>query len=428
MSLAVKESTRDTLVRLSAPAGWVVLAITFITLVSRIMGQAVLPGDPEPWPLLAFADYRDALELPAQDLVAGLNPYDLPAFLNRHQGSQPFNVYLPQHFVFFGWLAFLPRPLAVVALGLLNTASAGWLVKEGLVRARLSLLLLPWVLSFLLIRGPLFMALRSGQIAIVVAAAAWLTLRPEASRLRPLAICLCLIKPQVGIPVLIIALCLGQLRTVLWGSLITIGMSLPALLIILSNTTPINFVKDVLENLSYSSGDEAFLSGALDIPTNIRVLGLFGSGVGVWVTTVLVLLLLGISIVLLRRSSRGDNFFEDIITWLAILGSVVILPNQRYAAAVILPLLIPALWPFRVTTERSRRSPMGVVYWIVGALLLIAIIRSETLELRLGFPEFVSASLTGWLFDVGFILLLVTGAILIVRESTSSKHEKRRPT
>lgn len=428
MSLKTKQWGRETLVSISNTGGWLVLAIFFIALIIRIAGQAVPPGDAEPWPFLAFADYRDVIELPTQDLLSGYNPYDLPDFMTRNFGSQPFNVYLPQHFLFFGWLAFLPRTLAIIVLGLLSTISAGWLVREGLVRARLSLLLLPWILSFLIIRGPLFMALRTGQVAIILSAAAWLALRPEATRLRPLAICLCLIKPQVGIPVVVIALFLGRLRTVGLGLLLTVGASLPALVIILWTTTPVAFINSVLVNLTYSSGDQTFLSGALDIPSNMRALGIIGTGADAWITTLLILLLSCVVILGLRRSPEPNKSRQWVITWLAVLASIVVFPNQRYASAVVLPMLIPTLWPFRSDVPRLGRSPAGAVFWLAGVLLFLGIVRSESVELRLGFPPFMSASLTGWLFDGSFLLFFAIAIVVLVRSSKSQGLEQQAPS
>lgn len=208
-----------------------------VTWLERMPVDAVLP-----YPTLIMSDFRDAVWLPARDLLAGYDPYVDAEFLARHPGTQGYSPYTPSHLLFalgFGALSWEAGTLAWSTLGGLALAAMGaWAGFATLRHARPTAstsagvaaaaagVLLVWIWR------PSSTALGLGQPSSVwgpaaaVAAAATVTAVGISPAGRAVLSALAIMKPQTGIQLAVAAVAARQYRALLWGFGIAAVLSL----------------------------------------------------------------------------------------------------------------------------------------------------------------------------------------------------------
>lgn len=380
--------------------GWLFCLVAVIVVYNRVIQNAVEPLQPRPWPVFGFVDFRDTIYGPTRDLATGHNPYDATSYLERYPGRQAFNLYLPHHFLFFGWMAWLSTPVAIVTMGLASTACTGWLIHQGLRLTRAPTAWLPWILTGLVLRGPLLMSIRQGQIAMVLAAASWLAITSRSGRLQAAGVCLALIKPQVGLPVLLVMFVMGRWRSALYGLLAAGVCSIPAI-VLAANAAggPAALLISMLDNLAASARDNTFLIGPLDVVGVSKALGITEGGFSSTVVLLFTASICGLGLVLVSRRAGGAISLEW--TWLAALSLVVIFPSLRYSAGPLVPVIVYTF--AQIFSRGAPRVPRTLV--VAAVMATAAIVRSETVEKSLGAPEIATTQASGW---------CVMGALLLV--------------
>lgn len=395
-----------------AVAGWALVAAEVCLLVWVVTTHLVGVTQPEPWSQWGFVDYRDTIHIPTRDLLAGHNPYDV-GYQQRHPGAQMFNLYLPQQFLLLGWMAYLPRAVAVVLFCLATVAALGWLVDQG-VRSWLAPAwrhaAVPFLVMVLLLRGPGVMSVRQGQLAVVLAMLSWFALTDtKRPWLQALAVSVVMIKPQTGLALMVLLLALRGIAPFLRAALTTAALALPGTILLAVNAGGIPaLVGSVLTNLRISSTDDAFFGGPVDIPSCLRAMGLEVSSGLQLAITLAVALATGLGIWLgLGRGRRTPRFLvaERYPLWFIAIALVLVLPNQRYAVGVLVPPLLLTLGAW------WTRQTVRVTELLAILLAGYAILRSETMELSLGLPEALTRSITGWLL-LGCLVALLPRMLL----------------
>lgn len=395
--------------RAVAVLGWLAVAAAVVYFILRLFETAVAEGQGEPWPLFGFIDFRDTIYSPTRYLLAGHNPYNLPEYLQSHPNQQPFNVYLPLQFILFGWLALLPRDVAIVVFTLVNVTVLCWLVREGTQAARSAssfaarhaIWVLPWLLFLFVSRGPGFMTIRQGQIAVLLAAAAWLAIQPAYARWRWIGLTVALIKPQVGLSVALVLVAQRRWRDLILGGVAAAVLSLVPLFAVIRSAGGIGpFIDSVIQNLRYSMSDSAFLSSPVDVATTLDLIGLSST---LWPLK-LILVLVAAALLLwtvARRSSAA--VWDPNVLATAALATLLILPNQRYAISVLIP---PVTYVCLRALEWAwlRRHALTIVATL---LVLYVFLRFETLEVLAGLPYSARQWLPPVILFVGTALFVV---------------------
>lgn len=426
--------------RIVQVAGWSVAAALYLYLTVRVLSGYAGAGVGEPWGLYSFVDFRDTITTPVGDLLAGHNPYDIPAYEQRHPGHQQFNLYLPHHFVVFGWLGLLPSAVGIVMMTALTTAALVWLAREGF---RLALpwwqagtlgsgpraAALAWTVVLVMSRPPGVVGIRGGQIAVLLSAAAWFALSRTQRWPVAAAIALTCIKPQVGLALIVALVGLRRTADVVRGVMLAAAMSIPVALWAAVNAGGLGALVDsMLANLRDSSTDEAFLSSPLDIAMTARAAGLVGPGLAVdlimlGAMLVLVLVLRRATTPRHRAAQRGQSRGQLdtlVVLFLATLTSVVTTPAMRYSAAALIPPLIAVLV---ILVRRQARGSRALTLGVAWVCLVVALVRSETLDTWVGVSVDLARAVSGILFAAATLVVVATA--MGGRDSLSEASSRR---
>lgn len=390
--------------------GLVLLWLTFLGW--HVFMSFESPDTPAPWSQYGFVDFRDTVSVPTRDLLAGGNPYDPVAYRARHPHVQMFNLYLPQHFLFFGWMAFIPRVLQIAAIALGTVGAYLWLIRRGLGGAYHGFLapVVPALLLVLLVRGPGIMSIRQGQTAVILAACAWWAVtRRESSWLQALAIALTLTKPQLGLVVFLLVLIRNGWAAAARATVVTTITALPALVLMVRNAGGVSeFLRSIMANVTASQADTGFLGGPTDPVTTLMAMGLTPPG---WATP---LAAIGLTVLLGWSAHRLRNL-QDLPSallrhWIMALSLVMVLPNQRYCLAILVPVAL------QTCVYGFQRGPWRPWMPLAVALSVWVLVRSESLELKLGLPGTLTHAVTG------LCLVLLLGIIAIPAALARNPH------
>ena len=327
--------------------GWFFLAMLFAfaaLVLSRwwfVFGDRVGATTPEEVSG-TLRDFRDTIWLPAKDLLSGFNPYDTPAYLERHPFAQGFNFYLPSHLTATGILGVFPWTAAALIWLLVLLTTTVYIACLALRAARLPrtpalVLLLTLVLSL----WPYFLqGLRLGQVTIVVAAAAITVLMAKKEEwLVAACTALALFKPQYGLPLLIILVMDGRLRTALRGILLTCVLALPVLIAASVDAGgPLSLLESFRRNLA-SAGEQTF-QGAAKGNGRVDPLGAISNWLGYLPPTALeVLALLFVSVVgalAYRQLRRSEGYLSQQLALVAGSTTIAMAPTHwRYDLVVL---------------------------------------------------------------------------------------------
>lgn len=333
-----------------------------VTWLGRMPVDAVLP-----YPTLLLSDFRDAVWLPTGDLLAGYDPYDDPAFLARHPGTQGYSPYTPSHLLYalgmgtLGWNA--GTALWSVICGLALAAMGAWAgfatlrharpdaSRTAAVAAAAAGVLLVWVWR------PATIALGLGQPSAVwgpaaaVAAAATVTAvgLPHAARVVLTAAAFA--KPQTGIQLAIVAAAARQWRALLWGVAVTAVTSLAVAVWIAGPGGVVGWVLGLpgLVAGRHSRYDQRYTTGNpwIDISSTANRLGLPDLA-GPLLAVLVLAVGVAAAVVLRFRGHAGLGATAASVTGL------LVVPHCGYDVLLLLPVLM-------LTCVEVWRTPHGPV-------------------------------------------------------------------
>ncbi|GAA1389943.1 hypothetical protein GCM10009599_05600 [Luteococcus peritonei] len=346
--------------------------------------NVVLPDEPLAFGPFTMVDFRDSVWIPLDDFVHGGIPWDRPGFTARHRGVQFFPLYVPTYWYATVWLLLLPYRVAAVLWTGILVASLVWLWHTSLslflgraYRRR------PWLVAALTLASlalrPVQTALSQGNWALLCGAGAVAALLP-ALRREPegrtrwsavLGLLLALVKPPVGLPLLVALVLLRRRREAAWGLGLSVLLSVPVCLVVWHRAGSFGsawrmLVRTVSDGDGATAGDPHFtrmdvLATLARVPALDQALPLALGALTV------VLLTLGVAALLWRR--HGSTAL--VLSGLA-LGIVLPTPNLHYALVVVLPLLValPSLSVTRWSIDRTAALACLAAWLLVGLACL----------------------------------------------------------
>jgi len=234
---ADQSSVRVIIARLAASVPLAALALALVTVVLFLRAQSLTGpnnlADAEV--LWAFNDFRDSVYYPAVAFIDGVNPYDPQAYRAAYP-VKTFPLYSPLTLVIYAPLSILPIEAARwvyfwLTVGLYGVLAACLLRFAGRERGLAALL---WLWALILASRPGHQNLLNGQTTAQVVLGVLLAVHYAGTRpvLAGLGILLASLKPTFGIPVVVLLLCQGHVRTVLASSA-AIALGIGAVLAVL---------------------------------------------------------------------------------------------------------------------------------------------------------------------------------------------------
>ena len=381
--------------RIAIAMAWTIAIVGLVVTWRTWLTDLTYPGMPWQDPH-EMSDFRDTVWIPGRWLLTGGNPYDPGPYLAANPGSQEFDPYAPAWLLLSAAFAPLPFTAAAAAYLVLGAVLAVVLVRLLLRWADPRLLALgtPIGLIWLELWSPGRYSLQNGGTLLIVVG--WVLVmralvRRQAS-FGALGLALVLLKPQFGLPLIVVLVVAGRWRTAVSGLLLLVAASVPALTIcVIAAGGPVGFLESIGRLLSYATSADA-ATGLLS-PFNGRIdllglLGRFGVAAPGWAQLLVGLLATAAACLFARRGSP--------ITMTAGISAVVLLGlvHQPYDAVIMLtPVVIglPAAMARLAATEHlrvARRFPIEghaplhgreLVVWALAAVPVIHLHRVTTL-------------------------------------------------
>lgn len=368
------------------------------------------PWEGPPFPAFAFVDFRDTVWHPIGDLVDGQVPYDVATYLQRHPQAQEFLLYLPSYFFVVAPLLALPYPVAVALWTVVLATCVTWLARRCLdlaapgLLARRPALLVPAAMLFSLtpvINQPL----RSGQLAIPCAVGAVVAITST----RPWAItagtCVALVKPPVGLSLLLVLFCLSRIRPALRAVAISALLSLPVGIVVLDRLGGLGRAAEVALASVRFAGTSPYGGTGASASTRVDVIGVLGR-IGVfpptWVAAVLVLATLVVAAAVLLIAARRFPLHHPAVLAAATCTLVLVVPNELYG---VIPMAVAAAVAIAAAVAaRSAGLPM-LRPALLASLLTVPFLNVHRWHDLIHLPPQVSNAVNG---------VAVLGALLVV--------------
>ena len=359
----------------AAPWSCWVLAVVALTALAVSRWADLMPVAGDWHDARGLADYRDTIWLPGQYLLAGHNPYDPAAYKAAHPYAQEFNPYAPVWLVLSVVFSLVPYEVSA-ALYLVFGAGLAALFVAMVVRwaaPAAAPVAVPLVLVWLTLWSPGRYHLQTGGNVLVMIgcflvlaalarprqdagpdgalAQPW-WLRPRNAL--PLGLALAMIKPQFGLPLLLVALIARRGRAVVVGLAGLAVASLPAGLACVLAAGGIGpFLESILRGVSYASGPDSPTGATSAYNARIDVAGTL-IRFGAEPSTVLSALVTGILVVgtalVLLRSDRPQGRMLAIATF-----TLLVIVHQPYDSLL---MAVPVL---HMLAAGRRPEPAGMV-------------------------------------------------------------------
>lgn len=342
----------------------------------------VLPdaAPPDGFGGLYGADFRDTVWLPIRDFLAGNLPWDYRSYVARYPYAQSYPLYTP----WYWWPALvfqvLPYRVGFVAWIGLSTALITAQITWGVRTLAGSRGWRSWVLIAAIV-GVVFLT-RAGRSGIE--ATNWAPICGVAAafaiscRIRGAALVLCLmlalVKPQVGLMVIVVCLLNGAWRAVLVALGAATALSLPIAIVAAVRAGGVaNLVRiglDVIA-LGYGPGGGPGTPHSTDINLSGTVQHLQPDLGQPW-TTALTLLAAVITLTgyLGCRRAAGPTSAQAMIS--GGLAVCLVLPNLIYSTVVLIPGLAILAWRLlfdRDGLNRAERVVFGVAAGLIAIML-----------------------------------------------------------
>jgi Glycosyltransferase family 87 len=398
------------------------LAVNALDLSRPADPESARPGDPAPQ---VFRDYRDTAYWPVRDLVAGNNPYDVDAYLERRPGLQEFGLYLPAWLLLSLPFAVLPYDLSKFAyLGLLLVLAAvfGWAIVRASGRSAPVPVVLG-VVGAVLLCAPGQATLYLGQATFQVAIGAVVAVHLAGRRpwLAGVGVAIALLKPQIGVPLVLLLLAWRLWRPVLAGLVVAGLASLVPLTAAVAGAGGVGpFADSVRENADYSAARyddvDGRGSGRVDLPATIGKLTGADAGTGRQLVTMAVVVAVAVpALAGLGRPGR-DGPAHPLAVTLVATGVLVATPHFGYD-------LLLAAWPLAALLAGSRRhdppltTPLRAV---LVALLLVPLLHVSRVESALdaaGVPADVRSAMDGLAVAAAFAVAAVAAVAALVQSA-----------
>lgn len=270
-----------------------------------------------------FADFRDAIHTPVVAMLDGVNPYDVDAYREYDPDiGQAFPVYSPHHLLLSLPLGVLPRTAAGALWWAINVSMllllTSFVVRR--VRPEWGMTGVYGVATLTLLSNPGRFNFNTGQATLPLVLGVYGAFTSSNRWLAGGGAALALIKPQLGIPVLILLVACGRWRAALDGTWMAAIASLPIVIALsISEGSPGNLIRAIRDNIDTSlSGDEASSSFRIDL------LGMIGRETdrqfSPAVTLLVFVALIGLGWWLLRRWERVDAVALTIVGLITLLA------------------------------------------------------------------------------------------------------------
>ena len=227
--LLIHPRLRDSITRVanSTPMAAIALGLVITVLTLRAYSLAGPNNLADTVDLWAFADFRDAIYYPAVAFLNGVNPYDPEAYRAAYP-VRTFTLYSPLTLPLYVPLTILPVEVARwvyfgITIALYGVLAACLLRFAGRQSGLAALL---WLWTLILASRPGHQTLLNGQCTAQVVLGVLLAVQYAGTRpvLAGLGILLASMKPTFGVPLAVLLLCQGYVRTVLAsGAVIALG-------------------------------------------------------------------------------------------------------------------------------------------------------------------------------------------------------------
>lgn len=343
-------------------------AVLFLAIVAVMTVRLLLiltePGVAEG----GYVDFRDAIHAPAAALLDGVDPYNTDALLAHDPGvGNPFDAYAPHHLLLALPLAVMPLAAAGVVWWVLNLAlllgvctfvvhrvRPAWGVTGVLGLAALTLISNPGRFNFL-----------TGQPTLAMVLGTYLAFSSPNPWLAAGGTALALIKPQFGLPVLLLLLAAGRWRAAAGGTALASVLALPVVAVLGVMEGGLgNLIRAVTDNVS-SSNAQAVSEFRVDLVGSF--MRLTGTTIGIPGHLLVFLALVSAGAWLLRRHGKSDAAGLTVVGLVTVL-SLFHLPYD----------LLILLWPLTSLVAGVRRS--GRWRWWTAGFLVAAVFNPLTVE------------------------------------------------
>ncbi|MGO4957020.1 glycosyltransferase 87 family protein [Luteococcus sp. Sow4_B9] len=360
-----------------------------------------------------MTDFRDTVILPAQAIARGMNPYDIESYVKVFTYSQEFNPYMPWWLGLTGPLEPLGWERATlvysVALGVgtsLLAAVAGVLVARRLRESMPTATpLSPWVVAaamvvWVWIWRPTSIGQGLGNVGAFAALAALLALLTRQWGWASLWLAIAWVKPQFGIPLVIILLVRKRWRQAVAGTLLAAVLSLPMVVRLseIAGGFP-ELVASVIRATTWvgvREGGEPFM-GRVDLAGLLEAVGL---GIGSMVPMLLGAVLVGVAAFL---SSRYEVIDRPALAILLVSCALMVgFPHLHYDLPMLAPLVPWCLW--EAWQARGRGIVRDPGLWLTVLLVPVGLASDHLL------PEQFPVSRLGGVVVLVCIAVLVRGA------------------
>ncbi len=375
---------------------WVLAAVAVTVTFASWLTDLTAPGMPWQQPR-SMADFRDTIWGPGSYLLDGGNPYDPDRYLALHPWAQEFDPYAPAWLLLSATLSLLPFEVAAGAYLVLGAVLAVAMLRVLFSWAApdLTRVGVPAGLLFLTIWSPGRYALENGGTLLVFFG--WvLTMRfligdditVRSASLRPTTWCaggdwlgavglaLALLKPQFGLPLVVVMLAMRRWGAVWRGVAVLTVASVPVVVACSVSSGGFGAFLDSISRLvAYANSPDA--STGLTSPNNGRtdLLGLlarFGGHIPpAWASLVVAALTAVFAAFVMARCA-------DPVTATAGVGSATLLGlvHQPYDAVI---LLVPAVLGLGRLATHGRFARPDLAVWLLTLVPVVHLHRVSTL-------------------------------------------------
>lgn len=358
-------------------------------------------------------DFRDALYYPIRELLSGGNPYRPSAMFSDWPVCQAFNLYNPFHLLIHLPFAVVDYRIGVVAFSVLNIfllVALSYLavkqLRDYLGHEVVPLIAGTAIVSALLLASQVGKAqVYVGQVnpLIALGAAGALAMRQKSPVLASIAFAFAWLKPQFGIPLLILLWARGSRRVALAGTGIACLAGLPVVGLLVMRDGFGAFVEAIRSNLSYANhagylAVDSLTAYRVDVPAVVfRATGyLLPAGeivafIGVITITALVVRRLD------KEASTDSRAVADLLMMVGVVIAVVHEPGDVLLA-------VPALAVCAAVSWRRRD-------WLVGTAVLAITVpfahlySIDQVLIHLG-GQRISSTLDGAAIILGWLFLI----------------------
>lgn len=292
---------------------WLVGAFLAVRRIMRTLAQAV-PLD-APW-LTAqgtLLDFRDLIVHPGRFLAAGGNPYNHVTYLTAYPQSMEFDPYAPAWLNLSFLLGSLPAPTgAAIYLALTAVVAALWAVvmarwafprHVALVAGLFWAWMQVWTTGIGAQESGSALFAATGWVLAVAVLRAPKGVVPAWAG--PLGIVLACLKPQFGLPLIVVVLALGGLRLVVRGLVALTVLSLPPLIACVVAEGGIGgFARAILSVAAHAGSVDAPTGLSSPVQSRIDLAGVLARSTGIILPTSAQLALLAVMTVIVIVACR----------------------------------------------------------------------------------------------------------------------------